>query len=164
MTGVGIVIRRTERLLAVSAAPTLAAATTGCGADDDNPIADGSAMTTTAAPTITTSAESQYFADGDHVGEQVDITAPVDADLTDGSVVLDAGAYGDESLLVLFKGGEQEFAEGQTVTVISTVRQFFYDDYADDYGLLGPALFDAHADEEFLAAESVVAGSSTPSS
>lgn len=71
--------------------------------------------------------------------------------LTDESVVLDAGAYGDDSLLVLFKGDQPEFTEGQSLTVTGTVRQFSYDDYADDYGLAESALFEVYANEEFLA-------------
>ncbi|WP_158853446.1 hypothetical protein [Saccharothrix deserti] len=164
--------RRTGRGLAVGAALALAIGLTGCGADDDNPAADGGVFTTpteaptttTEPPTTTTAAETQYFANSDHVGEQVAVTAPVDTDLTEGAVVLDAGAYGDDSLLVLFKGGEREFAEGQSVTVIGTVRQFSYDDYADDYGLVESALFDVYANEEFLVADSLVAESPAPTS
>ncbi|PSL57397.1 hypothetical protein B0I31_102375 [Saccharothrix carnea] len=161
-------IRRADKVVAVSAVLALATGLTGCGVDDDNPIADGGAATTTeetmTGETTTSSARTQYFAGADHVGEKVTITVPVVQDLTEGSVVLDAEAYGDDSLLVLFKGGEREFAEGQSVTATGTVRQFSYDDYADDYGLAESALFDVYADEEFLAADDVTAESATPSS
>ncbi|ONI92726.1 hypothetical protein ALI22I_02220 [Saccharothrix sp. ALI-22-I] len=120
--------------------------------------------TTDMAETTTTAAETAYFGNAEHVGEKVTITAVVDTDLTDESVVLDAGAYGDDSLLVLFKGDQPEFTEGQSLTVTGTVRQFSYDDYADDYGLAESALFEVYANEEFLAAEEIVAGSPAPTS
>ncbi|WP_158853413.1 hypothetical protein [Saccharothrix deserti] len=159
--------RRTERLLAASAALALATGLTGCGAADDNPAADNAPTTTTTTVETTTTtapAETQYFAGAEHVGEQVTITAAVQNDLTAESVVLDAAAYGDDSLLVLSKGDQQEFTEGQAVTVNGTVRQFSYDDYADEYGLVEAALFDAYANEEFLAAETIVAESPAPTS
>lgn len=70
--------------------------------------------------------------------------------LPDESVVLDAGAYGDDSLLVLFKGDQPEFTEVQSLTVTGTVRQFSYDDYADDYGLAESALSEVYANEEIV--------------
>jgi hypothetical protein len=155
--------RRTESLVAASAALVLATGVVGCGADDDNPIADNGPTTTT-VETTTTPAETQYFAGPEHVGKQVTVTAVVQNDLTAESVVLDAAAYGDDSLLVLSKGDRQELAEGQTVTVTGTVRQFSYDDYADEYGLAEAALFDAYANEEFLAADTIVAESPAPTS
>jgi hypothetical protein len=160
--------RLAERVFVVGAVLALGAGLAGCGADDDNPIADDGAMTTTTeattTETTTTAAETQYFAGPEHVGEQITITAPVRDDLTDESVVLDAGAYGDDSLLVLFKGDKQEFTEGQSLTVTGTIRQFSYDDYADDYGLVESALFEVYANEEFLAAETLVAESPAPTS
>jgi hypothetical protein len=95
------------------------------------PVADGGAVTTTTtdmAETTTTAAETAYFGNAEHPGEKVTITAVVDTDLTDESVVLDAGAYGD------------------------------------DYGLAESALFEVYANEEFLAAEEIVAGSPAPTS
>lgn len=125
----------------------------GCGDDDPvNDVVPGPTETTT---TTTTPDQPQYFANADHVGQKVTITAPVENDLTDESVILDAAPYGDDSLLVLFKGDRPEFTEGRSVTVTGTVRQFSYDDYAKQYGLGEAALFDAYANEEFLEAESV---------
>lgn len=131
----------------------------GCGEDDSaNDVIPGTTETTT------TPGQPQYFANADHVGKKVTITAPVENDLTDESVILDAGPYGDDSLLVLFKGNQPEFAEGQTMTVTGTVRQFSYDDYVEQYGLGEAALFDAYANEEFLEAESMSTSSPAPTS
>lgn len=114
------------------------------------------------APAVTTTVASdppgeqpQYFGTQEHVGEQVTITVPVATNLTDGSLVLDARAYGDENLLVLFPE-DQQFAEGQNVTATGTVRQFSYDQYADQYGLGEATLFEIYANETFLAADTVI--------
>lgn len=151
-----------NRLIAAAAVLGLGSGVlAGCGNDDTpNDVIPGTTQTTT----TTTPDQPQYFANADHVGKKVTITAPVENDLTDESVILDAGPYGDDSLLVLFKGDQPEFREGQTMTVTGTVRQFSYDDYAERYGLAEAALFDAYANEEFLEAESMSTSSPAPTS
>jgi hypothetical protein len=156
---------RKNRLLAAGAVLGLTFWLTACGDDDtvdDGKIGDVTTTTTTA--TTTTGAEPQYFAGSEHIGETVTVTAPVQDDLTGESVVLDASAYGDDSLLVLSKGEQQEYTEGQVLTVTGTVRQFSYDDYAEEYGLAESALFELYADEEFLTAESITVESPSPTS
>lgn len=129
---------------------------TGCGKDDTPDVIPDTATTTT------TPDQPQYFANADHVGKNVTITAAMEDDLTDESVVLDAGAYGNDSLLVLFNGEQPQFTEGRMATVSGTVRQFSYDDYAERYGLAEAALFEVYANEEFLEAESIMANGLAP--
>lgn len=154
-----------NRLIATAAVLGLGSGVlAGCGNDDTpNDVVPGTTETTTTT-TTTTPGQPQYFANADHVGQKVTITAPVENDLTDESVILDAGPYGDDSLLVLFKGDQPEFAEGQKMIVTGTVRQFSYDDYVEQYGLGEAALFDAYANEEFLEAESMSTSSPAPTS
>ena len=83
------------------------------------------------------------------------MTAAVETDLTDQSVVLNAADHGDDDLLVLFKAEQPEFTEGDSVTVTGTVRHFSYDDYSDEYGLGEAALYEVFADEAFLMADTV---------
>lgn len=153
-----------NRLVATAAAVVLGSGVVaGCGNDDTPDVGSGATGTTTTTTTTTSDAEQpQYFDNADHVGEKVTVTAMVQNDLTDESVVLDADAYGDDSLLVLFEGNQPEFTEGRNVTVSGTVRQFSYDDYAERYGLGEAALFEAYADEEFLEAEAVTTSAPMP--
>ncbi|MCX2948871.1 hypothetical protein [Lentzea sp. NEAU-D7] len=152
-----------NRLIAAAAVLGLGSGVlTGCGNDD--PVNDVVPGTTDMTTTTTKPDQPQYFANADHVGKKATITAPVENDLTDESVILDAASYGDDSLLVLFKGDQPEFTEGRTMTVTGTVRQFSYDDYAERYGLGEAALFDAYANEEFLEAESMSTSSPAPTS
>lgn len=160
--------RPSLRLLAVAAAVGLALPLAACGDDDTPDLGTGG----TPSPDLTTTQPdgseqddgTGYFADDSHIGEQVTVTAPVDQDLTDESVVLNAADQGDDSLLVLFKGEQPEFGEGETVTVTGTVQKFTYDTYSDEYGLAEAALFEVYADEEFLLADTVTRESTAPTS
>jgi hypothetical protein len=120
--------------------------------------------TTVPAPITTTSQEGQgdqagqnYFAGGNHVGERVDITATVDVSLNKQALVLNAGDYGDNSLLVLLQQGSQNFAEGDAVTATGTVQKFSFEKYSDKYGLVQSAIYDGYASEEFLLSTNVEA-------
>lgn len=137
----------------VTAAAAAVALSSACADEPDDVLDPGE--TEPAETTETTEEQEQYFADSEYIGESVTVTAAVETDLTDESVILNAGDYGDESLLVLFKSDQPEFAVGDTVTASGTVQHFSYDEYSEEYGLGESTLYEVYADEQFLLADSV---------
>lgn len=140
--------RGRAKVIAALAAAVLPLSLTACGDDD------------TAGPETGTDVEDiteddQYF-DGDQfVGEEVTVSAEVEEVLNQQSFVLDGGGWGDESLLVV-SADTMKLQEDDVVQVTGTVREFTYDDYADEYGLVAdPGVYDDYSEEEFLEASSI---------
>ncbi len=134
---------------AALAAATLPFSIAACGDDD------------TAGPETgidvqdITEDDDQYFADDRFVGDRVTISAEVEEVLTPQSFRLDGGDWGDESLLVVSAAQAPDLQEDDVVQVTGTVRQFIYDDYADEYGLAEDDVYDPYAGEEFIEASTV---------
>lgn len=94
--------------------------------------------------------EQAYFANGDHLGEEVSVTAAVDVPLNERALVLNAGEYGDNSLLVLLNQKAPNFQEGDIVTATGTVENFTYEQFSEKYNLVQAAIYDGYTNEEFL--------------
>jgi hypothetical protein len=138
------------RVAAAFAAAALPFSIVACGDDDGD----------TAGPEAGTDVEDiieddQYFADDQFVGEQVTVSAEVEEVLTPQSFRLDGGDWGDESLLVVSAEQATDVQEDDVVQVTGTVRQFAYDDYANEYGLTDPGVYDPYVEEEFIEASTV---------
>lgn len=145
----GFLHRGRAKATAVLAAAVLPLSLTACGDDDE-----------TAGPESGTDVEDitedQYFTDDQFVGEEVTVSAEVEEVLNEQSFVLDGGDWGDESLLVVSADKAQSLQEDDVVQVTGTVREFVYDDYADEYGLVAdPGVYDDYDEEEFLEATAV---------
>ncbi|MFC4852781.1 hypothetical protein [Actinophytocola glycyrrhizae] len=128
-------------------------AVSACADESDGGAVDNEETTKTTAET--TAPQEKYFADSEYVGETVTVTAAVETDLTDESVVLNANDYGDESLLVLYRSDQPAFEQGDVVTAEGTVRRFSYDEMSETYGLAESAMYEVFADEAFLMADSL---------
>lgn len=120
-----------------------------CGNDDDTAGQESG----TAVEDITE--EDQYFADDQYVGEQVTVSAEVEEVLSPQSFRLDGGDWGDESLLVVSAPRAKDLQDDDVVQVTGTVREFTYDDYANEYGLDDPGIYDEYDEEEFIEASKV---------
>ncbi|SFB43331.1 hypothetical protein SAMN05216266_11186 [Amycolatopsis marina] len=103
-----------------------------------------------------------YFANGDHLGEKVSVTAAVDVPLNERALVLNAGEYGDNSLLVLLDQKAPNFQEGDLVTATGTVENFTYEQFSEKYNLVQAAIYDGYTDEQFLNQATVEAAKDAP--
>lgn len=150
---------RAPQWIAAAAAVVLPFSVAACGSDD------------TAGPETGTDVEDiteddQYFASDEFAGQTVTISAEVEDVLSPKSFVLNGDDWGDDSVLVLSAQEAQDLQEDDIVQVTGTVKSFTYDDYAGDYGLAEPGLYEAYGDEEFIEATKVdqTVDSATPTS
>lgn len=138
-----------SRWAALAAAALLPLSATACGDDDT-----AGPETGTDVQDITE--EDQYFADGDEfVGETVTVSAEVSEVLGSKSFVVNGDDWGDDSLLVLSAEEATSLQEDDVVRVTGTVREFTYDTYANDYGLVDPGLYEVYGTEKFIEASAV---------
>ncbi len=141
---------RLRQRITTAVAVALAAALplTGCTADD-GPDSD-------APGTRGTGRRGRlYFADDAFVGETVTVRAEVRDVMTPNSFTINGEDWGDESVLVLSEQDLTDVEEGEFVSVTGVVRDFAFEEYADNYGLLDEGLYDPYGDEEVIEASEV---------
>lgn len=130
------------------AAACAALALTACGGDED---------AAPEAPEGTAGDGPQYFASDRHLGELVTITAEVTDVYFAGGMGIDAGRWGDETVLVLPEGEDQGdvIDEGDTVRVSGRIETFDYEDYAVTHELVNKGMYERYSGERFINAIAV---------
>lgn len=101
-------------------------------------------------------ATKPYFAGEEFLGKTItldDVTV-IDV-LTPRSFVIDAGAWGDDSVLMLFVRDVDEVQEGSIIQITGTVKRFTYGGYAGQYDLAEAEAYESYAEEEFLVATTI---------
>lgn len=132
-----------KRVIHSTAAIFAALVLAACGGDED------------AAPEPPDSGPGdapQYFADDRYLGEMVTITAKVTDVYFAGGVGLDAGRWGDETVLALSQGDDDRpgIDEGDTVRVTGTIERFDYETYAVAHGLANEGMYERYSGERFV--------------
>ncbi|NUT51487.1 MAG: hypothetical protein HOV94_29940 [Saccharothrix sp.] len=124
-------------IAAVGAALVLVA----CGGDED---------AAPEAPETTNESAPQYFASDQYLGETVTIVAEVTDVYFAGGLGIDAGKWGDETVLALSKDNAGNIGEGDAVQVTGRVERFVYEDYAVSHGLVNEGMYERYSGERFL--------------
>lgn len=130
-----------------AAAVVAALVLVACGGDED---------AAPEAPGTTEGSVPQYFASDEYLGETVTITAEVTDVYFAGGIGIDAGEWGDESVLALSEDNAETLAEGDTVRVTGRVERFVYEDYAVTHGLVNEGMYERYSGERFLDADVIV--------
>lgn len=117
-----------------------------CGGDED---------AAPEAPDTTGHRAAQYFASDEYLGKTVTITAGITDVYFAGGVGVDAGEWGDESVLVLSEDNAESLKEGDTVRVTGRVERFVYEDYAVTHGLVNEGMYERYSGERFIDADVV---------
>lgn len=92
---------------------------------------------------------------GEHIGEAVTVYAGVVRVITPQSFVLDAGDYGDGTLLVVTSRAMPQLSKRHKVNVTGRVFEFHHGRYRTEFALPGATAYRQFEGEAFLIGDSV---------